>query len=229
MIPPLRPFVLGIAATCALFSGATAQDSADAPMAKLRVLALPPKTEHPSLQLLQGKEAAVELEISSSRLTGPYKVRNDGRWRFAETAPGDETGKPKPLASCKAGRSSDQLAVLVRKPGNDAGYGAFAVNMAPAAFGQRQFLIVNLSPGELAGELGGKKVALPPGKPVVVTPKADKGKDLCQAAFYARKGEKWHPFHSTSWPLRDKLRGLIFLYQDTGNGKIQLHAISDFL
>ena len=231
MIPPLRPIASLLAAFAVLGTAVSAQDTAEGPQTKLRILALPPKTEHAKMFLLQDNTEAIPLEPTSSRLAGPYETRNSGRWRFAETAGagGEQDAAPRLLASCKATVARDQLAVLVKKPDGSSEYGAFAVDLDRASLDQRQFLIVNLSPGELACEVGGKKLALKPGTPVVVTPKADKGGDLCQAAFYMRKGGAWHPFFSTAWPLRDKVRGLVFLYQDQAGGKIRLHAISDFL
>ena len=43
------------------------------------------------------------------------------------------------------------------------------------------------------------------------------------------RNERWIPFVATNWPLRDDARGLVFIYQDPASGKIQLHAIRDFL
>jgi hypothetical protein len=138
-------------------------------------------------------------------------------------------GKAAAIATCKPIASKSQLAVLVRNDGDAGTYKSFVLDLAKSSFDERQFLIINLSPNELAAEVGGKRVALKPGKPMVVAPAADKGPDLCQAAVFTRKDDQWSPIFSTAWPLRDKLRGLVFLYQDSATGKILLHAVTDFM
>jgi hypothetical protein len=194
---------------------------------ELRLLALPPRVAHPALNLLQGEGKALEVETAANRLTGPYEVSRQQPWIFVPV--GAAGGKAAVLATCKPIASQNQLAVLVRNDGDAGTYKAFALDLAKASFDERQFLMVNLSANELAAEVGGKRVALEPGKPVVVAPAADKGPDLCQVAVFTRKDDAWSPIFSTAWPLRDKVRGLVFFYQDAASGKILLHAVTDFM
>jgi hypothetical protein len=197
---------------------------------QLRLITLPPKTEHPALKLLQGAGESLPVETAASRLTGPYKVAKQEFWTFVvATPPVANEPAPAALAKIRALASANQLVVLVKEPNPNGKYGGFALNTAKDAFAERQFLIVNLSPLELAAEIGGKRVALAPGKPVVVKPTADQGPDLCHATIFSRAGAQWQPFFSTNWPLRDKVRGLVFLYQESATGKILLHAVTDFL
>lgn len=198
---------------------------------RLSVIALPPKVEHPEMHLLQEEGRSVPLELVANRLAGPLRVAHNGHWRFAEKAEADAVtgGKPKLAASCRALPARDQCVVLVRKPGEESGYGAFAVSLDPATFGQRQFLLINLSAIEIAYEIGGTKGALSPGKPVVASPKANLGPDLCQADFYFRDNGEWKPFINTRWPLRDKVRGVVFFYQNADGKRIHMHAVTDFL
>ena len=208
----------------AVFGTSTAQDEGKV---QLRLLALPPRVVHPAMSLLQGEGKAIEVETAANRLTGPYDVSRQESWTFVPA--GAAGGKAAALATCKPIASKNQLIVLVRNDGDSGTYKSFALDLLKTSFDERQFLLVNLSPNELAAEVGGKRVALKPGKPVVVAPAADKGPDLCQAAVFTRKDGQWSPFFSTAWPLRDKVRGLVFFYQDAAGGKILLHAVTDFL
>jgi hypothetical protein len=220
--------------TCVLIGSvlmSSVRGQTESAQANLRLLALPPRIQHPPLFLLQNKNTPIPLEVVANRLTGPYKATVQKRWRFSLSAkPAAEGEKEKLAASCAALNSAaEQLVVLVKKSGNDGSYGAFSVDIG-TSFKERQFLIVNLTPKEIAGEVGGKRVAFPPGKPVFVTPKDNISEDLCHAMFLTREGEKpWKPFFSTNWPLKDKIRGLVFFYQDLGGRKILLHTVSDFL
>jgi hypothetical protein len=221
--------------TFVLIGGALAPSAhaqAEPAQTNLSLLALPPRVQHPPLFLLQEDKTTLPVEIVANRLTGPFKATVEKRWRFSLASQPAAEGAKLPLAaSCPAIRSAaDQLVVLVKKPGTETAYRAFAVNINPASFQERQFLVVNLTPKEIAGEVGGARVAFPPGKPVFVTPKANVAEDLCHAMFLTREGEKpWKPFFSTNWPLKDKIRGLVFFYQDPSGRKILIHTVTDFL
>lgn len=221
--------------TCVLIGSAltpSAHAQAEPAQTNLSLLALPPRVKHPPLFLVQQENATIPLEIAANRLTGPFKATVDKRWRFSLTSqPAEKDGKLQLAASCPAIRSaSDQLVVLVKKTGANMSYGAFSVDIDRTSFKERQFLVVNLTPKEIAGEVGGKRIAFPPGKPVFVTPKANVAEDLCHAMFLTREAEKpWKPFFSTNWPLKDKIRGLVFFYQDPSGRKILIHTVSDFL
>ena len=231
----MRPHLLQILASATLiFSGFTQTAVAQEPPAQniLRILALPPRIVHPPLFLLQGEAAAIPLEIASSRLTGPYKVSPTNAWQFALTAtPTESNGNISIVASCKPVPSTDeQLVVLLRKPGKEMSYASFALDIKRSTLKERQFLVINLSPTEIAGDIGGIRMAFPPGKPVTVAPKENLGPDLCNVAFLTGVSDgKWKPFFSTNWPLKDKIRGLVFFYLQPDSEKILIHTVSDFL
>ncbi|MCU0748767.1 MAG: hypothetical protein MUF13_04385 [Akkermansiaceae bacterium] len=197
----------------------------------LRVLALPPRVQHAPLFLLQKKNSTIPLEVVANRLTGPYKATIQNRWRFSlSDKPAAEGENVKLAASCAALKSAaEQLVVLVKKSNSEMSYGAFAVDIG-TSFKERQFLVVNLTSKEIAGDIGGKRVAFPPGEPIFVAPKDNIAKDLCHAMFLTREAQDpWKPFFSTNWPLKDKIRGLVFFYQDPSGRKILIHTVSDFL
>ncbi len=227
-IPPVpRPALILIAALILTSASAMSQQAG---RVQLKLITLPPKIEHPALKLLQGEGEALPVETAASRLTGPYQVGRQEAWEFIPaTPPAGNEGAPTVLAKCRALPSANQLVVLVKEPAPSVKYRGFSLDTAPTAFAERQFLIVNLSAVELAAQIGGQRIALPPGKPVVVAPAADQGPDLCHATVFSRSGDQWQPFFATNWPLRDKVRGLVFLYQQPATGKILLHAVTDFL
>ncbi len=231
----MKPHLLQILASATLIlSGFTQTVGAQEPPPQsiLRILALPPRIAHPPLFLLQGEAAAIPLEIASSRLTGPYKVSPTNAWQFALTAtPPQPDGNISLVASCKPAPSTEeQLVVLIRKSGKEISYASFSLDIKRSALNERQFLIVNLSPTEIAGDIGGARMAFPPGKPVTVSPKENLGPNLCHVDFLTGGPDgKWKPFFSTNWPLKDKIRGLIFFYAAPDSEKILIHTVSDFL
>jgi hypothetical protein len=231
----MKPHLFHILASATLvLSGFTQSVGAQEPPPQsiLRILALPPRIEHPPLFLLQGEAAAIPLEIASSRLTGPYKVSPTNAWQFALTAtPAQANGTISLVASCKPAPSADeQLVVLLRKPGKEITYASFVLDIKRSALNERQFLVVNLSPTEIAGDIGGARMAFPPGKPVTVSPKENLGPNLCHVDFLTGGPDgKWKPFFSTNWPLKDKIRGLVFFYAAPESEKILMHTVSDFL
>ena len=231
----MKPHIYQIITSATLILSGFSQTSADQEKPSpniLRILALPPRIEHPPLFLLQGEAAAIPLEIASTRLTGPYKVSPTDAWKFALTAsPTEVNGQISLVASCKpAPPTAEQLVVLLRKPGKEMSYASFALDINRTALKERQFLVINLSPTKIAGDIGGERMAFPPGKPVTVSPKENLGPNLCHVAFLTSgPNGKWKPFFSTNWPLKDKIRGLVFFYQPPGSEKILIHTVSDFL
>jgi hypothetical protein len=222
--------------TCVLIGSAltpSVHAQAEPAQTNLSLLALPPRVQHPPLFLLQKRR---QLFLSkSSQIALP--ALSKPLWRSAGASP-LRPNLPQKARKLQLAASCPAIPVCCRPIGRtgektwhrNVSIRAFSVNITPASFKERQFLVVNLTPKEIAGEIGGKRVAFPPGKPVFVTPKANVAEDLCHAMFLTREAEKpWKPFFSTNWPLKDKIRGLVFFYQDPSGRKILMHTVSDFL
>ncbi len=196
----------------------------------LRVIVFPRAQDDQKISLVVGKKL-VEIEVAANRLTGPYKVERQANWTFGHPAV-DEAGKPafKTLGSTAALAAPAQILILFRKGRtNDDGFKVVAYSGGPREFGGRQFLLLNLTRDRVGGDIGQVKFALKPAGHTVISPKSDAGENLCHATILLNRNERWTPFVSTNWPLRDDARGLVFIYQDPATGKIQLHAIRDFL
>ena len=51
---------------------------------------------------------------------------------------------------------------------------------------------------------------------------------LCHTEIYFRKGDQAKPFFSSTWPVSDVARALIFLYHHPDTNRLRLHAVRDF-
>lgn len=195
----------------------------------LRIMAFPRSDEAGPLQLKAGKRV-IDLNVYSSSLTEPIQVPAARQWKFGQETTGTD-GNPTfdVWGTGKAGTAKSQIIMLIRKgPKNSDGLRVLSFDDGPGKFGERQYLILNLSTAPIAGEIGGVKFGAKPAQPMVITPKPDQGDDLCHAQFFYRRNDEWQSFFSSNWPLADKTRALVIIYSGKGN-KLRLHTIEDLL
>lgn len=76
----------------------------------------------------------------------------------------------------------------------------------------------------------GETVVGKDGKYSFLKPKGEFGdtKGLIRATLYFRKADQAKPFFSSTWPLSDVARSLIFFYHDPDTNRLRLHTIRDF-
>lgn len=187
-----------------------------------------PKHSPEKVELLIGPKKTVEITLQSHALTAALKVPRLAVWKFGKSttnASGEfqflSYGQVKPLTAKK------QVVLLMRKGATlKDGLNVRTLDGGKAAFGAAQMLFVNMTKVNIGGVVGGQKIALRPGKHVIIKPKADRGKDLSYASLQYPRNGKWRSFFSTNWPVLKEARGLVFIY---GERSPRIHSIVDSL
>lgn len=196
----------------------------------LRLLAFPRVKDAGPIELQVG-DSVVEVDPPSNRLSDPVSVPSQATWRFGRRIQGADGERGfETWGEAKSTGTGRQILILLRKgKRNEDGFHVVSLKDGPKHFGDGEIYFLNLARQEIAGEVGGVKFGLKPADEVVIKPKADKGPELCHASLYIRPREKWRPFFSSNWPLRERTRGLVFLYNGAGKGRVRMHTIRDFL
>ncbi len=199
---------------------------------EVRLLSFPKQVEPANLEIRIADGRTLELELPSHALSDPVKLPRLPVWQFGHaTAPAagppgfDIHGECRPLASGK------QLLIAAFQS-TDPAAGKSRVRIAAldsSSFKARQFLIMNLSPKEVAAQIGGKGFRLQPGEHQIVEPDSDRGKDLCFASLHTEINGTWRPFFTSNWPLDNESRGLVFIHRQPGTAMPRLHTIVDVL
>lgn len=195
----------------------------------LEFVCLPKSSEPVSLKLPIGDGKVLDLEIGSNEVTQPVKVPRLAEYRLG-TFGADEEGnqvfrthaKAAPLAATR------QLFVLLRRGKSPAdGFQVVPIASGSSGFGAKQFLVMNLTGQKIAADVGSVRFGLNPGQSKVISPKPEAGKSYCYADLRYESKERWRPFFTSNWPLQEKRRGLIFVYQKPGSARPRLHTIVD--
>jgi hypothetical protein len=200
----------------------------------LQFLSFPKSLDPQPVELLVGEGKTLEVKIPTNELSKPYKVTRLASWAVGESTVGED-GKPvfKVFGQAPALASPKQLILLVRKGADNAdGMEVIPIDSRVANFGGGKFLFMNAAKIDIAGEIGGEKFAVRPGKHVVVRPvtgKTENGRKLVHTSLFFRKDDEAKPFFSSVWPLSDKARSLVFFYHDPQTNNLRLHTIRDFL
>ena len=198
----------------------------------LKFLSFPSIDQPTPVELVVGEGKTIKVEIPTNELSAPYKVKSQAAWVLGETVKGkDDKPAFTVFGQAPALTSNEQLILLIRKSKSNAdGFEVIPINSIKTEFGGGKFLFVNASVVDIAGVIGTEKFVIKPGIHTIVHPKGDeKDKTLCQAELYFKKDNKPRPFFSTTWPLSDAARALIFFYHDPESKRLRLHTIRDFL
>jgi hypothetical protein len=199
---------------------------------EVRVEALSfPKLATEKVELLISPRKTVEVTLQSHALADPLMVPRLPVWKFGKSVV-DAEGKMsfKTFGRVKPGGSKRQLLVFIRKgQALEDGFQVISLDGSKAGFGDGKMFIMNLAQREVAGQVGGKRFVLAPGRHVVVKPAADRGEDLCYAVLRYQREEKWRTFFSTNWPMLENARGLVFTYEDGRSKSLRMHSVVDSL
>lgn len=193
----------------------------------IKALCFPKQEGKASIEMLVGEEKVVEIPLQSHEFTLPKNVPRLGVWRFGTSgtdSEGNFTFTTHATVTPLAARR--QLLLFVRKgPNNEDGFNILPLN--PADVRGRNYVILNLSRGPVAGIVGGRKFRLAPGRRTIVAPEADRGDNLCFASLNYMRNDKWRPFFSSNWRLRPRSRALIIIYQTNGQRAPRIHSVID--
>ena len=226
---PSRSSLVALVTACLLPAlPCAAQDEATVTM---RFLSFPIMDRPAPVELVVGEGKTIKVEIPTNELSAPYKVKRQAAWMFGETVQGDK-GKPafKVFGQAPALASDDQLILLMRKGKTNAdGFEVIPVNGVKTGFGGGKFLFVNAAKVDIAGVIGTEKFVIKPGKNAIVHPKGEaNNKALGQVELYFNMDSQARPFFTSTWPLSDGVRSLVFFYHDPESKNLRLHTIRDF-
>ena len=196
----------------------------------VRFMIFPRAADRGPLELKAGDEI-LKIEAASNRLSDPVEVPAAASWAFGRRIMDDEgeAGGFETWGECRPKAEGRKKIVLLLRQGrtNDAGLKVLCMNDGENRFVKKQMLFLNFSDRVVAGEVGKAKFKLEPGKRKVITPKPDKGENLCFCQLLSLKKDKWRPFLSTNWPIRENTRGIVLIYPDPRTSGIRVHTISD--
>ncbi|NNM28547.1 MAG: hypothetical protein HKO57_03440 [Akkermansiaceae bacterium] len=190
-----------------------------------------PKHSSESIELLIGPEKVVDVTLQSHALSDPLVVPSLPVWKFGKSQVSDEGvftfktyGEVKPLSAAR------QLLVFIRK-GKDAaaGFNILPLDANKAGFGANKMFIMNLARSRVAGDVGGKRFILTPGRHIIFKPAANRGENLCFAALRFERDKEWRTFFSTNWPILKNSRGLVFVFDDPRSKSLKIHSVVDSL
>ncbi len=198
----------------------------------LQFLSFPKSVDPKPVELLIGDNKTIEVKIPTNEFSEVYHVKRMASWAVGKTETGID-GKPIFTVYGQAGSlaAPSQLILLVRKgQANSDGMVVIPIDNQLTNFGGGKFLFLNAASLDVAGLLGETKFAVKPGKFTIIKPKpqTDEAKSLVHATLYYRKDEVVKPFFSSTWPVNDRARTMIFFYEDPTSGHLNLHSIRDF-
>lgn len=197
----------------------------------LKFLSFPSIDSPTPVELLVGEGKTLKVEIPTNELSVPYQVKSQSAWVIGETVKGkDDKPAFTVFGQAPSPASNDQLILLIRKGKSNAdGFTVVPINSVKTEFGGGKFLFVNAASVDIAGVVGTEKFMIKPGTHSIIQPKGDaKNKTLCQTEIFFNKDNQAKPFFSSTWPLSDDARGLIFFYHDSETKRLRLHSIRDF-
>lgn len=198
----------------------------------VQFLSFPKAIDPKPVELLVGENKTIEVKIPTNEFSEVYHVKRMENWAVGKI----ETGKDnKPAFTVYGGAKSlaapSQLILLVRKgQENSEGMVVIPIDNQLTNFGGGQFLFVNAASLDVAGQLGDSKFVVKPGKFAIIKPKpqTDESKSLVHATLYYRKDDVVKPFFSSTWPVNNRARTMVFFYEDPSTGHLSLHSIRDF-
>lgn len=197
----------------------------------LRFLSFPLAVDPAPVEFLVGEGKTQKVEIPTNELSSAHKVKRMATWAVGETVE-DKEGKKvfKVYGQAPALASDDQIILLIRKGTKYAdGFDLIPINGANTDFGRGKLLFLNAAKVEIAGVVGATKFAVKPGRHAVIRPKGDsEDGGLFHAEIFYRKGEVAKPFFSSTWPISNASRAMIFIYHDPDTMRLRLHTVRDF-
>jgi hypothetical protein len=197
----------------------------------LQFLSFPKTVDPEPVELVVGEGKTIKVEIPTNALSKTYTVKRQGVWAVGQTGVDD---KQKPVfnvfGQAESLAYSKQLILLVRKGESNAdGMDVIPIDNDTANFGGGKFLFMNATNVDIAGEAGGVKFVINPGKSTIIKTQTVGNDQATEEMFYFRKENETKPFFSSKWPISDKARSLIFFYNEPTSQRLRMHSIRDFI
>lgn len=200
----------------------------------LQFLAFPNHLDLKPIELLVGDKKTIPIDIPGNELSPAYKVARPASIVVGITTK-NEKGEPvfQALGNAPSLATSKQIILLIRKGENDSdGFAVIPIDGTLAGFSGGQFLFINASKLSVGGIIGDKNFALKPGQKSLIKPAATHEGGGCQVTLAYQKDEKdlkGKKFYDTRWVVHNKIRTLVFFYQDPETGSLGVAPIVDLL
>jgi hypothetical protein len=198
----------------------------------LRFLAFPQTAEPEPVELVVGENGkTIFVDTPGHEISKTYDVPAMTNIVVGKTGE-DSEGKPsfQAYGSANAIAAREQIIVLIRKgEANSDGFVVLPQDGNLEHFTGASYLFINASSYSIAGTIGNQQLKLESGKRVMLKPKADFEGGVCQVTFSYLRSDKWKMFYDTRWPANDKIRNLVFFYQNPKNGRIGISPITDIV
>jgi hypothetical protein len=196
----------------------------------LRFLSFPRAVDPAPLELLVGEGKTIEVGVPTNELSSTYHVKRQSVWAVGETV-GGKDGKPvfKVFGQTPALASAKQILLLIRKGEMYSdGFHIIPVDDQGTGLGGGKFLFLNAAKIDIAGVIGQRKFAIKPGQHVIVKAQPEPGLGISHVEFWYRGADMVKPFFSSTWPVSERARCLVFFYHDPASRHLRLHSIRDF-
>lgn len=226
-----RTPIISIAVASLVMSFCHAQD---AQKISLQFIAFPAQTPLEPVELVVGENTTIPIEIPGHELSPEYKVPRQASITVGINTK-NEKGEPtfQVLGNAPALASAKQIILLIRKgEKNSDGFTVVPIDGELDDFSGGSYLLVNVSQLSIGGMIGDKNFAIKPGQRSLIKPAATHIEDGCQVTLAYQKDEtdqKGKKFYDTRWTVTERIRTLVFFYQDPETKKIGVAPIVNFL
>lgn len=228
-MPQIKSVLLTVIITASVCTIVTAQNTGKI---SVRILAFPQMAEPEPVELVIGDNAkTIEVDTPGHELSKTYDVPPLNTITVGKTTL-DKDGKPtfQVFGSAKSIAAKEQIILLLRKgKQNSDGFAVLPISADLIEFKGASFLFINASTYNVSGKIGDKILELGPGKRALLQPKANFEDGICQVTFAYQKADKWKMFYDTRWPANEKIRTLVFFYQNPETGRLGIAPITDII
>lgn len=198
----------------------------------LRILAFPQIAEPEPVELVVGENTqTIEVDTPGHELSKNYSVPALNTITVGKTTI-DSEGKSifQSYGSAKSILAKEQIILLIRKgEKNSDGFSILPISADLTTFKGASFLFINASTYNIGVKIGDKNLELNSGKQSLIQPKANFENGICQVSIAYQKNDKWKMFYDTRWPANEKIRTLVFFYQNPITGRLGIAPITDII
>lgn len=219
---------IAAAAFVLLFSCAYGQEEKQT---TLQFLAFPPQNPPVPIELFIDKNNTMPIDIPGNELSREYEVKGLTSIIVGLTVENAKKEKVfQMLGQAPALGSSKQIVLLLRKGDqNSDGFSVIPIDGSLQKFKGGNFYFANTSKLAVGGKIGDITFALKPGQHRLLDPSATHADHGCQVTLSYHWQDKWKTFYDTRWTADERIRCLVFLFQDPESQRLGVAPIMEFL
>ena len=197
----------------------------------LQFVSFPQGNRAKPVELLVGEGETIKVNTPSNEFSKRYTVPNMESIVLGETTLDEEGNSTFSIYGQGKHKGTKNQIVLLLKRGKEHsdGFVVHCIDADETKFGGASFLFINVSKIEVGGKIGDTEFSLEPGQQEIIKPEANHSGGVCQVTFAYKRPDKWKTFHDTRWPAHEKVRAMVFFYQNPKNGKVDIAPIMEVL